>query len=159
MKDGGTRAEILADGHLGDDPVGRGADELDAEQLGEGQHLFLYPFAGRYVHIGLGSLLAWRLARDKPNTFSISINDYGLELLSAEPVETPPALIMQGTADDNLTPEMAANFAAAYTKAGGSIVYHSFADQPHAFIARDPAAPDALRALGLIADFVHRHTR
>jgi ATP-dependent Lhr-like helicase len=54
----------------------------------EGQHLFIYPFAGRNAHIGLGSLLAWRLARDAPNTFSISINDYGLELLSALPVDT-----------------------------------------------------------------------
>jgi ATP-dependent helicase Lhr and Lhr-like helicase len=53
----------------------------------EGWHLFVYPFAGRNAHIGLGSLLAWRLARDAPNTFSISINDYGFELLSAEPVE------------------------------------------------------------------------
>ena len=52
----------------------------------EGQHLFVYPFAGRAAHIGLASLLAWRLARDAPNTFSISINDYGLELLSALPV-------------------------------------------------------------------------
>src|SRR5450432_1568827 len=43
----------------------------------EGQHLFIYPFAGRNAHIGLGSLLAWRMARDAPNTFSISINDYG----------------------------------------------------------------------------------
>ena len=54
----------------------------------EGQHLFIYPFAGRNAHIGLGSLLAWRMAKDAPNTFSISINDYGLELLSALPVET-----------------------------------------------------------------------
>jgi acetyl esterase len=72
-----------------------------------------------------------------------------------EPFERPPALIMQGTADDNLTPDMAANFAAAYAKAGGSIASHSFPGQPHAFIARDPAAPGALRALGLIADFIH----
>jgi acetyl esterase/lipase len=72
-----------------------------------------------------------------------------------EPIERPPALIMQGTADDNLTPDMAANFAAAYTKAGGSISFHRFEGQPHAFIARDPAAPDALRALSLIADFIH----
>src|ERR1700746_1202669 len=70
-----------------------------------------------------------------------------LILERGEPVETPPALIMQGTADDNLTPEMAANFAAAYTRAGGSIAFHRFEGQPHAFIARDPAAPDALRAL------------
>jgi ATP-dependent Lhr-like helicase len=53
----------------------------------EGHHVFLYPFAGRYVHIGLASLLAWRLARDAPNTFSLSINDYGLEMLSAMPVD------------------------------------------------------------------------
>ncbi|MES3014863.1 MAG: helicase-related protein, partial [Pseudomonadota bacterium] len=58
----------------------------------EGHHLFLYPFAGRNAHIGLGSLLAWRLAKDAPNTFSISINDYGFELLSAEPID-PAALL------------------------------------------------------------------
>lgn len=61
----------------------------------EGHHLFLYPFAGRYVHIGLASLLAWRLARDAPNTFSLSINDYGLEMLSANPVD--PAPLHDGT--------------------------------------------------------------
>jgi acetyl esterase/lipase len=82
-----------------------------------------------------------------------------LILERGEPVEKPPVLIMQGTADDNLTPDMAANFAAAYTKAGGSIAYHSFQGQPHAFIARDPTAPDAQRALGLIADFIHHWTR
>ena len=58
----------------------------------EGQHLFLYPFAGRNAHIGLASLLAWRLAKDAPNTFSISINDYGLELLSAVPIAAAPLL-------------------------------------------------------------------
>jgi ATP-dependent Lhr-like helicase len=53
----------------------------------EGWHLFVYPFAGRNVHIGLAQLLAWRLAREKPNTFSLSVNDYGLEILAArEPV-------------------------------------------------------------------------
>ena len=56
----------------------------------EGQHLFVYPFAGRNAHIGLASLLAWRLAKDAPNTFSLSINDYGLELLSALPVSAAP---------------------------------------------------------------------
>ncbi len=78
-----------------------------------------------------------------------------LILERSEPVETPPALIMQGTADDNLTPDMAADFAAAYKRAGGSIAFHRFEGQPRAFIARDPAAPDARRALGLIADFIH----
>ena len=58
----------------------------------EGQHLFIYPFAGRNAHIGLASLLAWRLAKDAPNTFSLSINDYGLELLSAVPIAPAPLL-------------------------------------------------------------------
>ncbi|HWZ66840.1 MAG TPA: alpha/beta hydrolase [Stellaceae bacterium] len=78
-----------------------------------------------------------------------------LILERGEPIERPPALIMQGTADDNLTLDMAANFAAAYTRAGGSISFHRFEGQPHAFIARDPAAPDAVRALSLIAEFIH----
>ena len=48
-----------------------------------GHHLFVYPFAGRNVHIGLAQLLAWRLAQGAPNTFSLSVNDYGLEILAA----------------------------------------------------------------------------
>jgi acetyl esterase len=81
-----------------------------------------------------------------------------LILVRGEPVVTPPALIMQGTNDDNLTPDMARDFAAAYTKAGGSIAFHEFEGEPHAFIARDPASANAQRALALIADFVHHHT-
>jgi ATP-dependent Lhr-like helicase len=53
----------------------------------EGHHLFLYPFAGRHVHLGLASLLAWRVSQRVPATFSVAVNDYGLELLSAEPVD------------------------------------------------------------------------
>jgi ATP-dependent helicase Lhr and Lhr-like helicase len=55
----------------------------------EGHHLFCYPFAGRTAHVGLGALLAWRAARDRPGTFSISMNDYGFELLSAQPFDWP----------------------------------------------------------------------
>ena len=47
----------------------------------EGHHFFCYPFAGRTAHIGLGALLAWRVSREQPGTFSISMNDYGFELL------------------------------------------------------------------------------
>ena len=55
-------------------------------QSREGSHLFLYPFAGRSVHVGLASLLAWRIGKHQPNTFSIAVNDYGFELLSATPL-------------------------------------------------------------------------
>jgi ATP-dependent Lhr-like helicase len=64
-------------------------DSLLAEALKsrEGWHLFLFPFAGRQVHLGLASLLAWRASQRQPLTFSIAVNDYGLELLSATPVD------------------------------------------------------------------------
>ncbi len=56
----------------------------------EGTHLFVYPFGGRQVHIGLAQLWAWRLARLQPNTFSLSVNDYGLEILGARPLDAAP---------------------------------------------------------------------
>lgn len=51
-------------------------------QSREGYHLFIYPFEGRLVHEGLAALLAYRMSRLTPATFSIAINDYGFELLS-----------------------------------------------------------------------------
>jgi ATP-dependent Lhr-like helicase len=56
----------------------------------EGHHLFIYPFAGRNVHIGLAQLLAYRLARLEPNTFSLSFNDVGLEILAAKQPDLSP---------------------------------------------------------------------
>jgi ATP-dependent Lhr-like helicase len=63
---------------------------VEAYQSREGQHVYIYPFAGRNVHQGLASLLAWRLARAQANTFSLSINDYGFELVSAAPFDVEP---------------------------------------------------------------------
>ena len=71
---------------------GPGALLVEQFRSREGHHLFLYPFAGRHVHLGLASLLAWRLARQRPNTFSISVNDYGFELLAAEDLDITPLL-------------------------------------------------------------------
>ncbi|MGE3605120.1 MAG: ligase-associated DNA damage response DEXH box helicase [Lautropia sp.] len=53
----------------------------------DGHHLFVYPFAGRHVHVGLASLFAWRLARERPATVSIAVNDYGFELLSPDAID------------------------------------------------------------------------
>ncbi len=75
----------------------------------EGHHLFCYPFAGRMAHIGLGSLIAWRVARDQPSTFSISMNDYGFELLSARPFDWE-TLIAEGLfSPDNLEHDILAS--------------------------------------------------
>ncbi|MBB4862143.1 ATP-dependent Lhr-like helicase [Pseudomonas nitritireducens] len=75
----------------------------------EGWHLFLYPFAGRSVHLGLASLLAWRLARQAPLSFSLAVNDYGLELLSASPVDFAAALGPALFDSDDLLPEVLAS--------------------------------------------------
>ncbi|RSZ58925.1 ligase-associated DNA damage response DEXH box helicase [Massilia atriviolacea] len=66
---------------------------VEAMSSREGHHLFVYPFAGRSVHTGLASLFAYRIARVQPMTFSIAVNDYGFELLAAEPVDWARAFL------------------------------------------------------------------
>ena len=48
----------------------------------EGSHLFAYPFEGRFVHEGVGFLWAARLTRIERGTITVSVNDYGFELLA-----------------------------------------------------------------------------
>ncbi len=48
----------------------------------EGQHLCVFPFAGRFVHEGMGFLWGYRFARQQRSTFTISANDYGFEILA-----------------------------------------------------------------------------
>ncbi|TVR80258.1 MAG: ligase-associated DNA damage response DEXH box helicase [Chitinophagaceae bacterium] len=48
----------------------------------EGFHLFAYPFEGRMVHESIALLLAWRISLKKAISFSVAVNDYGLEILS-----------------------------------------------------------------------------
>lgn len=48
----------------------------------EGQHLYVFPFEGRFVHEGLGFLWGYRFARQQHATFTISVNDYGFEILA-----------------------------------------------------------------------------
>jgi len=51
-----------------------------------GYHLFVYPFEGKFVHEGMAAVLAYRLSKIKKSTFSIATNEYGIELLSDEPI-------------------------------------------------------------------------
>jgi ATP-dependent Lhr-like helicase len=64
-------------------------DELLIEQVDtrDGHHIFIFPFEGRSVHEGLSTLLAWRLSQKQRISFSITVNDYGMELLSSQPVD------------------------------------------------------------------------
>lgn len=52
----------------------------------DGYHFFAYPFEGRQVHEVMAALIAYRLSRLKPISFSIAMNDYGFELLSEQPI-------------------------------------------------------------------------
>jgi ATP-dependent helicase Lhr and Lhr-like helicase len=82
---------------------------VEAFRSREGYHLYVYPFSGRHVHLGLASLLAWRLARGRPNTFSMSVNDYGFELVSAEEFDLAPITGKQVFATKNLLPDVLAS--------------------------------------------------
>ena len=63
-------------------------NELLIEQVEDknGYHLIVYPFEGRQVHEAMSAILAYRIGRITPITFSISMNDYGFELLSDQPI-------------------------------------------------------------------------
>ncbi len=62
--------------------------ELLIEQIEtkDGFHLFAYPFEGRLVHEAMAALLAFRISRIRPISFSFAMNDYGFELLSDQPI-------------------------------------------------------------------------
>jgi len=88
-------------------------DELLIERVGtrEGHHLFFFPFEGRAVHEGMAALVAFRLSRRAPISFSFAINDYGFELLSPDPPDLSdlPALF----APDSLAEDLVASLNAA----------------------------------------------
>lgn len=94
----------------------------------EGWHLFLYPFAGRDIHLGLTSLIAWRAAREREGVFSLSINDYGFEILSANArdwAELLPSLIAPAESIEALTEEIIASLNA------GELARRRFRDIAH----------------------------
>ncbi len=77
-----------------------------------------------------------------------------LILERGEAAALPSAILVQGTGDDNVTPDMADRFAAAYRTRGGQLQLEKFAGQPHTFIVRDPSSDASRRATELIRDFV-----
>lgn len=78
-----------------------------------------------------------------------------LALERGERLELPPVLILQGTADTNVTLAMQERFVRAYHAAGGEAELAVFPEMPHGF-ARSPG-PETERALGLMWNFIARH--
>ena len=66
----------------------------------EGSHLFLYPFAGRQVHLGIASLLAWRAGagRRRPPSRSRSTTTAS-SCLSPQPIDWARLLLRRRGAD------------------------------------------------------------
>ena len=56
----------------------------------DGYHVLIYPFEGRLVHEGMAALFAYRLSLNSPQSFSMAMNDYALELLSDQPIDLKP---------------------------------------------------------------------
>jgi acetyl esterase/lipase len=73
-------------------------------------------------------------------------------------IKLPPALLIQGTADNNVTPDMADRFAAAYAKAGGKVTLKKFEGEPHTFVSANPTSAASVEALRLITDFIASQT-
>lgn len=71
-----------------------------------------------------------------------------------EAVVLPPALILQGTADDNVPLSVSHRFTEAYRAAGGSAELVLFPDMPHGFARNPGAASD--RALAGMKAFISR---
>ncbi|HTQ29025.1 MAG TPA: helicase-related protein, partial [Puia sp.] len=83
-------------------------NELLIEQIetSDGFHLFVYPFEGRLVHEAMAALLAYRISRITPITFSFAMNDYGFELLSDQPVPVDDANVYELFSPDDLTADI-----------------------------------------------------
>jgi acetyl esterase len=112
-------------------------------------------------------LARYRMVREKSNTRLVEAHDAywrsedemaegnpQLILERGEAGTLPPAIVVQGTADDNVTPDMADRFAAAWQARGGRLELHKFDGQPHTFIPREPASDASRRATELLCNFV-----
>ncbi|TBN17952.1 ligase-associated DNA damage response DEXH box helicase [Hyunsoonleella pacifica] len=79
----------------------------------EGHHLFMYPFEGRLVHEVISALVAHRLSKIKPLTFTIAMNDYGFELLSDQPIPIDSANLTSILSKENLMEDVTASINAS----------------------------------------------
>jgi len=85
-----------------------GTNELLIEHLEdeEGYHLVVYPFEGRLVHEALSAILAYRIGKLLPISFSIAMNDYGFELLSDKPIPVDDTNVYDLFSTENLLHDM-----------------------------------------------------
>lgn len=80
------------------------ANELLIEQIEskDGFHLLIYPFEGRQIHEAMSAIIAYRISKITPITFSIAMNDYGFELLSDQPIPVDDTTARELFSNNNL---------------------------------------------------------
>ena len=79
---------------------------VECYQTREGFHLMAYPFAGRILNEGVASVMASRMARDSPRTFSVTSTEYGFELLCEAAFEVDEAIVRRLLGVENLLSDM-----------------------------------------------------
>jgi acetyl esterase/lipase len=68
----------------------------------------------------------------------------------------PDLFIVQGTEDENLTPEMQPLLCEAYRARGGRAELTTYPGEPHAFVGRDPASAASVDAIARLTAFILR---
>ena len=68
----------------------------------DGYHLFMYPFEGRLIHEVMSALIAFRISKITPISFSMAMNDYGFELLSSQEIPLTEENLKQILSKENL---------------------------------------------------------
>ncbi|ULT45933.1 hypothetical protein KRR40_23655 [Niabella defluvii] len=86
---------------------------IELIQTRDGHHLFMYPFEGRLVHEVMSALVAYRISRVQPISFSMAMNDYGFELLSDQPIPMDKIDMNRILSAENLTEDIARSINAA----------------------------------------------
>ncbi len=78
--------------------------ELLIEQIEtqDGFHLFVHTFEGRLVNEAMAAILAYRISKTVPITFSLAMNDYSFELLSDSPIPVDDSNVYELFTTENL---------------------------------------------------------
>jgi len=79
----------------------------------EGYHLFMYPFEGRLVHEVMAALIAYRISKLAPISFSMAMNDYGFELFSDKEIPLNEENLGKILTRDNLMTDVISSINAA----------------------------------------------
>jgi ATP-dependent Lhr-like helicase len=124
----------------------------------EGAHLFVYPFGGRLLNEGAAAVLALRAARESPATVTLTTNEYGFEILCADPLDVTEANLRRWLSPSALLPDLLATIGAS------DLARRQFRDIARIAGLVDPGMPrrgKTVRQLqassGLLFDVLERH--